>query len=76
MRFNLGQGKENEVKFSIFIYFRKTRWEMKLAKNLQYLINKNGMTIASLARKTGVSPQTLHNWICGVEPRSVKQSKL
>jgi len=48
---------------------------MNLAKNLQYLLKKNKMTLAALSRETGVPPQTLHNWICGAEPRSIRQLK-
>jgi predicted transcriptional regulator len=50
--------------------------ELKLSKNLRFLISERGMTVVALSRKTGVPLQTLHGWLYGVEPRSVRQIKL
>jgi transcriptional regulator with XRE-family HTH domain len=46
---------------------------MFLAQNLKRLIEKNNMTVAQLSRETGVPVQTIHNWLYGMEPRSIRQ---
>lgn len=48
---------------------------MRLDKNLAYLLKQRGMTITELSKQTGVPKQTIHNWLSGMEPRSVKQVK-
>jgi transcriptional regulator with XRE-family HTH domain len=46
---------------------------MNLSKNLRELLKNNGVSIAALSKKTGVPSQTLHNWLSGMEPRSLSQ---
>lgn len=46
---------------------------MDLSKNLKLLLKERGMKITSLSQKTGVPTQTLHNWLSGMEPRSLNQ---
>ena len=48
---------------------------MVLKDILKELIQSKGMTISALAKSTKVSPQTIHNWLSGAEPRSIKQVK-
>lgn len=48
---------------------------MILNKILRQLLDKEGVSLAFLAKKTGIPHQTLHNWAAGVEPRSLKQVK-
>jgi len=48
---------------------------MELAKMLMGLCDERGITISALSRRTGIPQQTLHNWITGVEPRSLVQVK-
>lgn len=46
---------------------------MELKKILKRLIQEEGITVAQLSKKTKVPVQTLHNWLSGMEPRSLKQ---
>lgn len=48
---------------------------MELKKILKDLIQEEGITVARLSKKVGVPTQTLHNWLSGMEPRSLKQVK-
>jgi transcriptional regulator with XRE-family HTH domain len=48
---------------------------MQLSKILKGLCEERGITISALAKRTGVPQQTLHNWVAGVEPRSLTQVK-
>lgn len=53
-----------------------TRWRsMELKTILKELIKKRGITITALSRATKVPLQTLHGWLQGSEPRSLKQVK-
>lgn len=49
--------------------------ELKLSKVLAALIKTRGLTITSLSRLTKVPLQTLHGWLQGNEPRSIRQVK-
>ena len=49
---------------------------MRLKDNLRDLIKSNGITVAHLSRATKTPLQTLHGWLSGVEPRSLKQVKI
>jgi len=46
---------------------------MKLDKILRTLISNDGITISRLAQKTKVPVQTIHNWLSGMQPRSLTQ---
>jgi transcriptional regulator with XRE-family HTH domain len=46
---------------------------MKLKTVLRDLIKEEGITVSQLSKKSGVPVQTLHNWLSGMEPRSLKQ---
>lgn len=46
---------------------------MELKKILKALIKEEGITVTQLSKKTRVPVQTLHNWLSGMEPRSLKQ---
>ncbi len=49
---------------------------MRLKDNLRDLIKSNGITVAHLSRATKIPLQTIHGWLSGVEPRSLKQVKI
>lgn len=38
-------------------------------------MKSQGMTVTHLSRESGVAVQTLHNWLSGMEPRSLAQVK-
>lgn len=44
---------------------------MKLKTILKDLMESNGVTLSVLARQTKVPKQTIHNWLCGTEPKSL-----
>jgi len=46
-----------------------------LKQNLKQLVKDFDITMAQLARETKIPPQTLNNWLTGVEPRSLSQVK-
>lgn len=48
---------------------------MELKKVLKELLHKKDLSVAQLARATGVARQTIDNWIAGQEPRSLTQVK-
>ncbi len=48
---------------------------MELKTVLRKLIREKGLTITGLARSTKVPVQTLHGWVNGVEPKSIRQLK-
>lgn len=48
---------------------------MELKTVLRKIIKEKGLTVASLSRATKVPVQTLHGWLQGVEPKSVRQLK-
>ncbi len=48
---------------------------MELKGILRKLIREKGLTVASLARNSKVPVQTLHGWLHGVEPKSIRQLK-
>lgn len=47
--------------------------EMELKDVLKALLKQEGISISQLAKRTEVPMQTLHNWLQGMEPRSLKQ---
>lgn len=49
--------------------------DMELKTILKKLIKDKGITIAALSRSTKVPLQTLHGWLQGSEPKSLKQVK-
>lgn len=49
--------------------------DMVLKTILKRLIKERGMTITSLSRATKVPLQTLHGWLQGSEPKSLRQVK-
>lgn len=49
--------------------------KLVLAHNLKFLIRKNDLTVAQLARATKVPAQTLNNWLAGLDPRNMNQVK-
>jgi len=49
------------------------RDDMKLKDQLKTLIEGERLTISRLSKETKVPVQTLHNWLSGMEPRSLKQ---
>ncbi len=48
---------------------------MVLKSILKKSIKDRGITIAHLSRATGVPLQTLHGWLQGSEPKSLRQVK-
>lgn len=48
---------------------------MELKRILKALLQDKDLSIAQLARATGVARQTIDNWIAGQEPRSLTQVK-
>jgi transcriptional regulator with XRE-family HTH domain len=48
---------------------------MKLASILKSLTNERDITVSQLSKHTGIPVQTLHNWMSGMEPRSLSQVK-
>lgn len=49
---------------------------MELKTILRKIIKDRGITVASLSRGAKVPVQTLHGWLQGVEPKSIRQLKL
>lgn len=49
---------------------------MKLDKTLKALLDERRISITALSKETGVPHQTLHNWLTGMEPRSLRQVKI
>lgn len=49
--------------------------DMELKIILKKLIQEKGITITGLSRATKVPLQTLHGWLQGSEPKSLKQVK-
>lgn len=48
---------------------------MELKTILRKTIRDRGMTVASLSRGSKVPVQTLHGWLQGIEPKSIRQLK-
>jgi transcriptional regulator with XRE-family HTH domain len=48
---------------------------MNLKTRLSTLLTREGLSITDLSKQSDVPVQTLHNWISGMEPRSLKQVK-
>lgn len=49
---------------------------MELKTVLRKLIREKGLTIAGLSRSTKVPVQTIHGWLHGSEPKSIRQLKV
>lgn len=48
---------------------------MELSVILKRLIKAKSISVSSIAKKTGVPAQTIHNWLAGVEPKNLYQVK-
>lgn len=48
---------------------------MELKSILRKVIHEKGMTIIALSRASKVPVQTLHGWLQGSEPKSIRQLK-
>ena len=48
---------------------------MKLDTQLKQFIKKADITVAQLARASGVSAKTIYNWLEGQAPRNIQQVK-
>lgn len=48
---------------------------MELKIILRKIIREKGLTIVGLARGSKVPAQTLHGWLQGTEPKSIRQLK-
>lgn len=48
---------------------------MVLKTVLRKTVREKGITVAALSRATKVPVQTLHGWLQGLEPKSVRQLK-
>lgn len=46
---------------------------MHLSKNLNSLLERKGITVTRLSKEVSIPVQTLHGWLNGVEPKSLKQ---
>lgn len=46
---------------------------MKLKAILKGQMDSESITLSALAKETGVPKQTIHNWLCGTEPKSLDQ---
>jgi transcriptional regulator with XRE-family HTH domain len=51
------------------------QFSMELKTILKKLIKERGITITHLSRSTKVPLQTLHGWLHGSEPKSLRQVK-
>lgn len=63
-----------KVPFDNSYLVRQINMQLKLI--LKKLIKERGTTIAHLSRATKVPLQTLHGWLNGSEPKSLRQVKL
>lgn len=48
---------------------------IKLKSVLKRLLHERDLTSAQLARATQIPPQTINNWLSGLEPRNLNQVK-
>ena len=48
---------------------------MKLSLILKNLLKQKNLSITTLSRLSSVPTQTIHNWLTGVDPRSIIQIK-
>ena len=46
-----------------------------LKENLQRLMEKNALNVPRLAKLTGISKQTISNWMAGQKPKNIQQVK-
>ena len=49
---------------------------MILSEQLKKLMSESEINQSELSRATNIPVQTLHNWLCGSQPKSIKQLKL
>lgn len=50
-------------------------WVMTLKSQLQFYLDRGGMTPSELSRKAGVSKQVLSLWLGGAKPKNIEQVK-
>lgn len=55
--------------------FQDREVSMELKSILRKLIKEKGITLAHVSRTAGVPLQTLHGWLAGSEPKSLRQVK-
>ena len=48
---------------------------MRLNDQLQVHLNEKGLTVASLARLSGISKNTIGDWLTGRKPKNIEQVK-
>ncbi len=48
---------------------------MRLAENLSLLVKRQNISVSSLAKKTNIPNQTIHNWINGYNPQNIDHLK-
>ena len=48
---------------------------IKIKNILKKLLHEHDITSAQMARATKIPPQTINNWLSGLEPRSLNQHK-
>ena len=48
---------------------------MKLKENLKQLLQDNALNVPRLSKLTGISRQTLSNWMAGQSPKNIEQVK-
>lgn len=48
---------------------------MEIQSILKEMLKEADITVSQLSRATKVPSQTIHNWLAGMEPRSLKQVK-
>lgn len=49
---------------------------IKVNITLKKLLHENDLTAAELSRACKIAPQTINNWLSGLEPRSFSQVKV
>jgi len=63
-------------KQSIPVGIKASQLGMVLKSILKKLIKEKGISVAHLSRATKVPLQTLHGWLNGSEPKSLRQVKM
>jgi len=46
---------------------------MEFQINLKKLMESRNITMSELSRQTNIPKQTIHNWLCGSQPKDVKR---
>ena len=52
-----------------------TQVTVKLKQTLSTLLEKHDMTVVQLSRKASVPKNTLFNWLSGMKPKNIEQTK-